>query len=85
MAKEFSEKAQAVLIHLQNNTAMDETHVDIAEAVGMEPRSVIGVLNSLQKKGLIERVSVDGIEKKVIRLTGAGASADPDAEKPEAE
>ena len=64
---------------------------DIAEATGLEVRSVNGIVTSaFQKKGLMERVPAeieleDGTHKtvKFIRLTAEGRAFDPDA--PEAE
>ena len=85
MAKMFSENAQIILTHLQNNTAVDETYKDIADALGLDPKSVNGVLNGLQRKGLIERESsAEDAKVKYVRLTPEGAQADPDADKPEA-
>ena len=64
---------------------------DIAEATGLEVRSVNGIVTSaFQKKGLMERVPAeieleDGTHKtvKFIRLTAEGRAFDPDA--PDAE
>ena len=86
----FSENAQAILKFLQANQNVDNTLATIAEGVGLPERSVNGTLVSLQREisghgKLIERVEVEGFDKKVIRLTAEGAAADPAAEKPEAE
>lgn len=81
MAKLFSEKAQAVLTYLQDNDG-DFTSKDLAATLGIEPRSITGVLNGLQRKGLIVREVVEGEKDKLIRLTAEGLAADPDAEKP---
>ena len=56
---------------------------DLANALGLTSRQVNGTATGLQKKGLTERVVVEGIEKKVIQLTPEGASIDPAMEKPE--
>lgn len=85
MAAMFSENAQTVLRFLQANIKGQFTADDIAEGTGLSAKSVNGIATGLQKKGLTERVEVEGIEKKVIRLTAAGEQADPDAEKPVAE
>ena len=85
MAFVHSEKAQAVLSYLQANEGADLTAPDIAAATGIESKSITGVLNALQKKGLLFREVVEGIEKKVIRLTLAGAACDPREEKPKPE
>lgn len=76
----FSEKAQAVLTFLQGNDG-DFTSKDIAAALGIEGRSITGVLNGLQRKGLVVREVIEGEKDKLIRLTAEGAAADPDAEK----
>jgi DNA-binding MarR family transcriptional regulator len=81
MAKLFSEKAQAVLTYLQGNDG-DFTSKDLAATLGIEPRSITGVLNGLQRKGLVVREVVEGEKDKLIRLTAEGLAADPDAEKP---
>lgn len=81
MAKLFSEKAQAVLTYLQGNDG-DFTSKDLAATLDIEPRSITGVLNGLQRKGLIVREVVEGEKDKLIRLTAEGLAADPDAEKP---
>lgn len=83
MAAMFSDNAKAVINFLKA-TSGDYTADMIAEATGLTSRQVNGTATGLQKKGIVERVEVEGIEKKVIRLTSAGASVDPDMEKPEA-
>jgi DNA-binding MarR family transcriptional regulator len=85
MAAMFSENAQTVLRFLQANVKGQYTADDIAEATGLPSKSINGIATGLQKKGLTERVEVEGIEKKVIRLTDAGKQVDPSAEKPVAE
>ena len=85
MAFVLSEKAQAVLAHLQANVGTDETFVEIAEATGVEARSVNGTVTGLAKRGLVERVEVENFDKKVIRLTDAGRTFDPMTEKVEAD
>lgn len=85
MAAMFSENAQTVLRYLQANVSAQLTADDIAEGTGLSSKSVNGIATGLQKKGLTERVEVEGIEKKVIRLTAAGEQVDPAAEKPAAE
>ncbi len=80
--KMFSENSQAVLKFLQSHDGQ-YTANDIAEALGIRPQSVNGVVTSLQRKHLAERLTVEGFEKKVIALTTAGATVDPDMEKVE--
>lgn len=83
MAAMFSEKAQAVLQFMQANQGADLTAKAIAEAAGIETKSITGVLNGLQKKGLVVREVVEGQKDKLVRLTADGVAADPFAEKPE--
>ena len=85
MSYVLSEKAQAILAHLQATAGTDETFVEVAEATGLEARSVNGTVTGLAKRGLVERVSVEGVDKKVIRLTDAGRTFDPMTEKVEAD
>ena len=69
------------------------TAADIAEATGLEVRSVNGIVTSaFQRKGLMERIPAeiqleDGTHKavKFISLTEEGKSFDPDAEETKAE
>lgn len=77
MAFVLSEKAQTVLAHLQATAGTDETFVEVAEATGLEARSVNGTVTGLAKRGLVERVEVENFDKKVIRLTEAGKVFDP--------
>lgn len=84
--KMFSEKAAAVLSYLQANAAADLTAKDVAEATGIETKSITGVINGLQRKGMVVREEAGkdddtGKVVKFIRLTSDGAAADPSAEK----
>ena len=74
MAALFSTNAQAVIRFLQANTGEKHTADDIAEALGLTPRQVNGTVTGLQKKGITERVEVEGFEKKVNsdRVVGEG-------------
>lgn len=85
MSYVLSEKAQTILAHLQANVGTDETFVEVAEATGLEARSVNGTITGLANRGLVERVEVEGFDKKVIRLTDAGRTFDPMTEKVEAD
>lgn len=77
----MSENGKKILKHLQENIGTDETAVMIAEKLGMPARTANGVITmSLQRPGLVERVEVEGVEKKVIRLTPAGKAFNPDEE-----
>lgn len=83
MATYLSENAQALVRYLQSDPNGNHTADDLAEALGLTARQVNGTATGLQKKGITERVVIDGIEKKVIRLTPEGLSIDPAMEKPE--
>ena len=81
MSKPLSENARTVLGYLQGNVGTEVTYVQIAEATGLAPRTVNGIITSaLVKRGLAERKTVEGQEKKLIVLTDAGRDYDPDAE-----
>ena len=83
MAAYLSENAQALVRYLQSDPNGNHTADDLAEALGLTARQINGTATGLQKKGITERVVIDGIEKKVIRLTPEGLSIDPAMEKPE--
>ena len=83
MSRLLTENSAAVLQYLQQNPAASLTADDLAEALGFTARQINGIATGLQKKGLTERVDIDGIEKKVIRCTALGESIDPFCEKPE--
>lgn len=82
MAQLFSENAQNVIRFLQADPNGQYTADDLAEALGLTARQINGTATGLQKKGITERVVVEGIEKKVIRLTAEGLSVDPAMERP---
>lgn len=85
MSRLLTENSAAVLRYLQDNPAANLTADDLAEALEFTARQINGIATGLQKKGFVERVEVDGIEKKVIRCTALGENVDPDMEKPETE
>ena len=78
---------------VKENNGKNLTAADIAEGTGLETKQVNGIVTSaFQKKGLMERIPAeielaDGSHKavKLIRLTDAGMSFDPDAEDEKAE
>lgn len=86
-----SEKSLVVLNYLQENHGTKMVAADIAEALGMEKRSVDAVVTSgLQRKGLTERIPAqievtdeDGNKKykdvKFIQCTEAGLKYDHEA------
>jgi len=89
----MKENTKKVITYLQGLDANDNvTAADVAEALGLEKRSVDGIFTSaVQRKQYGERVEAeieleDGTHKKVkfLKLTEAGraldVNADPDAE-----
>lgn len=84
----LKENSKIVYNYVKAHNGEDMTAADIAEATGLEVKSVNGIVTSaFQRKGLMERVEAeieieDGKHKtvKFIRLTDAGLSFDPDAE-----
>lgn len=85
MSRLLTETSAAVLRYLQNNPTVSLTADDIAEALGFSARQINGIATGLQKKKFVERVQIDGIEKKVIRCTALGENIDPDMDRPETE
>ena len=89
MTNAVSEKSLVVLNYLKDNDGTDMTSADIAEALGMEKKSVDGIVTSgLQRKKLAERIPAeieleDGTHKpvKFIKATAAGLAYDHKAAK----
>lgn len=87
----MKENSKKVLNYLKSINGADVTAADVAEAIGLEKRSVDGIFTSaLQRKGYGVRVPAeieleDGTHKavKFLRLTPAGMSFDPDSEDAE--
>lgn len=81
----MSEKTVAVLEYLKGIEDANVTSADIADALGMEKKSVDGIVTSgLQRKGLAERIPAeieleDGTHKavKFIKLTADGMNFVP--------
>ena len=84
--------SKLVFEYVKNNDGKKMIAADIAEATGLDVKSVNGIVTSaFQKKGLMERIPgeielPDGTHKavKYIQLTDAGRAFDPEA-KEEAE
>lgn len=83
--KAVSEKSLIVLNYLKENEDKNLTAADIAEALGMEKKTVDGVVTSglIRGKNLAERIPAeaeleDGTHKpiKLIKLTDAGRAYD---------
>jgi DNA-binding MarR family transcriptional regulator len=89
MNNAVSEKSLVVLEYLKKVKDENVTAADIAEALGMEKKSVDGIVTSgLAKKGLAERIAAeieldDGSHKpvKFIKATDAGLAYDHEAAK----
>lgn len=83
----MTEKSKKVLNYLKEVNGQNVTAADVAEALGMEKRSIDGTFTSIQKKGLGLRTAAeieleDGTHKQVkfLSLTDEGMNFDPDAE-----
>lgn len=87
----MKENSKKVFNYLKSINGANVTAADVAEATGLEKRSVDGIFTSaLQRKGYGVRVPAeveleDGTHKavKFLQLTPAGMSFDPDAEDAE--
>ena len=87
----MKENSKKVLNYLKENNGVNLTSADIADALGLEKRSVDGIFTSaIQRNGLGVRTPAeieleDGTHKSVkfLSLTAKGMSFDPDAESAE--
>ena len=87
----MKENSKKVLNYLKEINGQQVTAADVAEALGLEKRSVDGIFTSaIQRKGLGVRTPSeieleDGTHKavKFLSLTAEGMSFDPDAEDAE--
>lgn len=85
----MKENSKKVLEYLKGINGADVTAADVADALGLEKRSVDGIFTSaIQRKGLGIRTAAeielpDGSHKQVkfLSLTPAGMSFDPDADE----
>lgn len=85
----MKENSKKVLLYLKGINGQDVTAADVAEALGLEKRSVDGIFTSaIQRKGLGVRTEAeielpDGKHKavKFLSLTPAGMAFDPDADE----
>lgn len=82
----MKENTRKIFDYLRENDGQDMTAADVADALGLDPRSVNGSFTSFQKKGwgIREEAEIeleDKTHKKVkfLRLTDAGRALDPDA------
>ena len=84
----MKENSKRVFNYLKSVNGQNVTAADVADALGLEKRSVDGIFTSaIQRKGLGVRTAAeieleDGSHKtvKFLSLTDAGMSFDPDAE-----
>lgn len=84
----MKENSKKVLNYLKEVNGQQVTAADIAEALGLEKRSVDGIFTSaIQRKGLGIRTPAeieldDGTHKavKFLSLTAEGMNFDPDAD-----
>ena len=87
----MKENSKRILNYLKEVKGTNVTAADVAEALGIEKRSVDGSFTSaIQRKGLGVRTPAeieleDGTHKQVkfLSLTAAGLAFDPDAEEAE--
>ena len=87
----MKENTKKVITYLQGLKGADVTAADVADALGLEKRSVDGIFTSaIQKKQYGVRVPAeveleDGSHKavKFLKLTDAGMALDVDAEDAE--
>lgn len=85
----MKENSKKVLLYLKGINGQDVTAADVAEALGLEKRSVDGIFTSaIQRKGLGVRTEAeielpDGKHRavKFLSLTPAGMAFDPDADE----
>ena len=85
---DMKENSKKVLNYLKEVNGQQVTAADVAEALGLEKRSVDGIFTSaIQRKGLGVRTPAeieldDGTHKavKFLSLTAEGMNFDPDAD-----
>ena len=77
----MKEGTRAVWDYIVAHDGEDFTAQNIADALGVNVKSVNGSVTSFQKKGytIREEVAVTGGKVKYIRLTDDGRAFDPDA------
>lgn len=81
----MKENTKAIFMYLKEHNGEQITAQEIADALGLGVRSVVGSVNSFVKKEWAVRsdeVKVEGMDKpvKFISLTETGLAVDPDAE-----
>ena len=81
----MKENTKAIFMYLKEHNGEQITAQEIAEALGLSVKSVVGSVNSFVKKTWAVRsdeVKVEGMDKpvKFISLTEPGLAVYPDAE-----
>lgn len=84
----MKENSKKVLNYLKGINGANVTAADVAEALGLEKRSVDGIFTSaIQRKGLgvrtpaeVEMADGTHAQVKFLSLTPAGMAFDPDAD-----
>lgn len=86
----MKEQTRRIFDYIKANNGTQMTSADVAEALGLEKRSVDGSFTSFQKKGWGVRTEAevelpDGTHKKVkfLSLTADGLAYDPDSDTDE--
>ena len=85
----MKENSKLVLKYLQDHIDEDLIAAEVAEALGLEKRSVDGIFTAFQKKDIgyrqeVEREAEDGnghVKVKLLKLTEKGAGYDPESEE----
>ena len=84
----MSENSRKVFDYVKENGDANITSADVAEALDLAKKTVDGCFTALQKKGLGVRIPAeaeleDGTHRaiKLLKLTDAGMSYDPDEEE----
>lgn len=86
MAAALKENAVRIMTYLQEHDGEDVTAADIAQALGLEQKSVNGTITALDRhRKFVEReeVAITGGKVKYIRLTDAGREFDAEANSAE--
>lgn len=83
MAYLLSDNARTLITYLRNTQGANEDAHQIADGVDLPVKTVNGVATALVRRGLVERVEVEGRERKIIQITPEGLTFDIDTPKPE--
>lgn len=80
--RRLAEQASLKLVHMQALRAMldhdEATPASVARALGLRPSTMTGVVDRLEREGLVQRVRHTGDRRKVtLRVTDAGEARLP--------